>query len=50
MIILDGVMHAPVRPKEYISGGFKNGGWVALFSDEVGGNIVQKQTQSSIGK
>ena len=44
-ISLDGVMQAPGGPEEDTSGGFKYGGWSALYGDEVGGKIVQKQMQ-----
>ena len=43
MITLDGVMQAPGGPKEDISGDFKYGGWVAPYSDEVYGKVVQKE-------
>lgn len=40
MVTLDGVMQAPGGPKEDPSGGFKFGGWIEPYDDEVYNKIV----------
>ena len=45
MITLDGIMQAPGAPGEDTSGGFKYGGWIAPYDDEVSGVLMEKQMQ-----
>lgn len=47
MISLDGVMQAPGRPGEDISGGFEYGGWVAPYNDETSGKVMEKLMKPS---
>jgi len=42
-VTLDGVMQAPGGPEEDPSGGFKHGGWVAGYWDDVLGNVMAEQ-------
>ena len=46
-ITLDGVIQAPGGPDEDPSGGFKYGGWISLFSDEMLGAALRRQMNSS---
>jgi dihydrofolate reductase len=47
MITLDGVMQAPGGPEEDTSDGFKYGGWVAPYGDEVYGKVMAEQMKPS---
>ncbi len=42
-ISLDGVIQAPGGPDEDTSGGFRYGGWIAPYSDEIGGTLLRRQ-------
>ncbi len=42
-ISLDGVIQAPGGPAEDTSGGFAHGGWLAGFSDDVLGEVLNEQ-------
>ncbi|WP_438449310.1 dihydrofolate reductase family protein [Gorillibacterium sp. sgz5001074] len=42
-VSLDGVIQAPGRTDEDISGGFAYGGWIAPYSDESLGTLLSKQ-------
>ncbi len=47
MISLDGVLQGPGSPEEDPSGGFRYGGWVAPFDDEVSNEVMAKLMKPS---
>lgn len=44
-ITLDGVMQAPGGPEEDTTGGFKFGGWIPPYADDLSGKLMQKQME-----
>jgi len=46
-LTLDGVMQAPGGPKEDTSGGFKHGGWIVPYSDDILGKVMAEQMSRS---
>jgi dihydrofolate reductase len=47
MITLDGVMQSPGAPEEDPANGFKYGGWVAPFGDEVSDKVMERLLKPS---
>ncbi len=41
-VTLDGVLQAPGGPEEDMSGGFKYGGWMGNYRDEITGDVLNK--------
>jgi len=48
-ITLDGIMQAPGGSKEDTAEGFKYGGWMGPYFDEVGGKEMEKQMKATSG-
>lgn len=46
-ITMDGIIQGPGSPTEDKSGGFKLGGWVAPYDDEIGSKMIRKLLKPS---
>jgi dihydrofolate reductase len=44
---IDGVIQSPGSPEEDISNGFRYGGWVAPYNEDLDGKLMQKLMQAS---